>query len=107
MTKSHIEDSFECPKCGRLNAGFARCQTSGCGELRREFHGREAVVVEQIGPCVMSGAKTDVRLPNGDYLWAPYFLQYVEKGFLDERYHYTEAYFRIYPYARGRDKGVA
>jgi len=89
---AEIEDFFVCSKCGQRNGGFARCQTPGCGELRKEFRGFERVVVEQRGPCVLSGGATDIRLPNGDYLWASYFLEYLRKGWLDENFYYTEAY---------------
>ncbi len=103
MTKPSIENSFVCPKCGKRTGGFARCQTPGCGELRREFRGRERVVVGEVGPCVLSGARTDVRLPNGDYLWASYFLEFLEAGWLDESYSYTDAYYATHPHRRRDD----
>ena len=102
MTKSSIEEPFDCPKCGRRKSGFARCQTPGCGELRNEFRGRERVVVGEIGPCVLSGARTDVRLPNGDYLWASYFLEFLQAGWLDESYSYTDGYYATHPHRRRR-----
>ena len=102
MTESSIAESWKCPKCGRHNGGFARCQTSGCGEMRSEFRGRERVVVAETGPCVLSGARTDVRLPNGDYLWASYFLEFLQAGWLDEGYRYTDAYYSSHP-SRRRD----
>lgn len=101
MKANDIQEFFICPKCGRRNGGFARCQTPGCGELRMEFRGRESVIVEEIGPCALSGARTDVRLPNGDYLWAPYFLSFLQAGWLDSKFHYTEAYYETHPHQRG------
>lgn len=100
MEPIEIRGVFECPKCGRENLGFARCQTPGCRELRKEFCGRESVVVDEIGPCVLSGARADVRLPNGDYLWAPYFLAFLVWGWLDNSYCYTEAYYERHPEQR-------
>jgi len=100
MAATDIAEYFECPKCGRHNWGFARCQTPGCGALRREFCGREQVVVGEPGRCVLSGALTDVRLPNGDYLWAPYFLGFMQAGWLDEGFGYTNAYYVSHPHKR-------
>jgi hypothetical protein len=40
-----------------------------------------------------SGAPTDVRLPDGKYLWAPYFLDAVRAEWLDKDYRFTEKYF--------------
>src|SRR2546430_1226798 len=107
MTKSPIKQSFVCPKCGRLNAGFARCQTPGCGELWSELRGREAVVVEQFSHCVLSDALTDVKLPNGDYLWAPYFLDMLSNGMLDDEFAYTETWYAANPHIKRCDKNVA
>ena len=104
VSESSIEEFFECPKCGRQNWGFARCQTPGCGELRSEFRGREGVVVRDLGRCVLSGSWSDVRLPNGDYLWAPYFLVYVDDGWLDESYRYTDTYYASHPSRRRDDE---
>jgi hypothetical protein len=100
MAATDIEEYFECPKCGRRNGGFARCQTAGCGFLRKEFNGREAIVVGKIGRCVLSGALTDVRLPNGDYLSATYFLQFLEVEWLDASFGYTKAYYDTHPHKR-------
>jgi hypothetical protein len=100
MAEPNIDEYFECHKCGRHNFGVARCQSPGCGVLRKEFCGREAVVVEEVGRCVLSGALTDVRLPNGDYVWAPYFLGFLHAGWLDEGYAYTKAYYDAHPYKR-------
>ena len=105
MSEISIEDCFDCPKCGKRNCGFARCQTPGCGELRKEFRGREQLVAEELGVCVLSGARTDVRLPNGDYLWSSYFLHFLQAGWLDESFRYTETYYETHPYRR-RDKNV-
>lgn len=98
MNIESAEECFHCPKCGRQNFGFARCQTPGCGEWRADFRGREGVVVGQIGRCVLSGALTDVRLPNGDYLWAPYFLDFLQAGWLDQDFRYTQKYYEHHPH---------
>ncbi len=100
MEEIEIRDFFDCPKCGRPSLGFARCRTPGCGGLREGFRGRESVVVEETGRCVISGAWTDVRLPNGDYLWAPYFLAFLQWGWLDSGFCYTEAYYETHPRQR-------
>jgi hypothetical protein len=81
--------SGSCSRCGaNLYLGFARCRT--CGSLRPEFEPHAAVVSEFIGGCCASGAKTDVKLPTGDYLWAPYFLDMVTEGWLDASYAFTD-----------------
>jgi hypothetical protein len=84
----------------RLGRRESKRQTPGCGELRSEFRGRESLIVEEFGACNLSGARTDVRLPNGDYLWAPYFLRFLQTGWLDNGFHYTEAYYEAHPHKR-------
>ncbi|MBN1676200.1 MAG: hypothetical protein JXR37_34470 [Kiritimatiellae bacterium] len=83
----------ECPECGNpLSIGFARCTNPGCTRLRPEFEPHGAVVTSKSGPCMWSGKRTDVRLPDGKYLWAPYFLDAVRAGWLDNEYRFTEKY---------------
>jgi hypothetical protein len=90
-----------CGACGAdLERGLARCGC--CGAVRPEFRGHERVVVHQLGCCVESGAVSDVRLPNGDYIWAEYFLDFVAAGWLDELYNYSESCFRVRPDKRAR-----
>lgn len=77
-----------CERChATLYFGLARCRS--CGALRPEFEPHLSVVAEKIGACSLSGATSDVCLPNGEYLWAPYFLDMVAKGWLDEDYALT------------------
>ena|SRR6516164_9390341 len=80
--------STHCQRCQKvLYRGLARCRA--CGALRPEFESRATVVSEHIGACCRSGAKTDVRLPSGHYLWAPYFLDMLAEGWLDAKYELT------------------
>ena len=86
----------ECEKCkAPLYEGFARCPS--CGALREEFKGFENAVVLQKGPCWLSGAPTDVRLPNGDYFWAPYFIEYVEDGLINLDLSYSPKFYEKFP----------
>jgi hypothetical protein len=78
-----------CPGCGgQIGRGMARCKA--CGAVRPEFAAHWAVVSERRGCCTLSGAITDVRLPNGDFLWAPYFLDCLAAGWIDGGYAYTD-----------------
>lgn len=94
MTKSYEFTLLKtCPHCGlRLPIGFARCQDRGCGKLRPEFEPHARVVTERHGRCAWKGAPTDVRLPGGQYLWAPYFLDALRAGWLDADYRFTPQY---------------
>ena len=56
---------------------------SGCGVLREEFKDFADLVVQTKGYCYFSGAPTDVRLPNGNYVWAADFFDYLEKGLIN------------------------
>jgi hypothetical protein len=85
-----IFEFFDCPKCGRRNMGFARCQTPGCGTLREAFRGMECVVASDVGICERTGSLTDVRLPNGEYLRIVAFLEWLRDGWLDAEFQFTE-----------------
>jgi hypothetical protein len=86
-----------CATCGgQTGRGTARCKA--CGAIRAEFAAHSAVVAERRGCCTVSGAVTDVRLPNGDYLGAPYFLECLAAGWIDGGYSHTEQC----PWARRR-----
>ena len=77
-----------CERChATLYLGLARCRS--CGALRPEFEPHASVVSERVGACCLSGAECDVCLPNGEYLWAPYFLDMVAEGWLDNGYALT------------------
>jgi hypothetical protein len=79
-----------CVGCGDpLPLGLARCRNPGCLMLRPEFVPHAKVVGDVQGRCLWSKARTDVRLPNGDYLWAPYFLDAYRAGWIDASYAYT------------------
>jgi hypothetical protein len=86
-----ISEFFDCPKCGRRNMGFARCQRPGCGTLRQDFRGMERVVAPELGVCRRTGSLTDVRLPNGEYLHIVSFLEWLRAGWLDENFEFTES----------------
>src|SRR5688572_6392073 len=78
-----------CVRCdAALHLGLARCRS--CGALRPEFEPHAAVVSDQTGGCCVSGAETDVRLPTGHYLWAPYFLDMIAGSWLDANYALTD-----------------
>jgi hypothetical protein len=94
MPKSYeFTMSRECSHCGDLfSIGFARCDNPACCKIRPEFAKHEKVVAKDRGTCIWSGRNTDVRLPNGDWLWAPYFLDALRAGWLDANYQYTPQY---------------
>lgn len=83
----------ECAYCGeRFSIGYARCENPDCGKIRPELAKHETVVMGNRGICVWSGRNTDVRLPNGDWLWAPYFLDALRAGWITSDYRYTPQY---------------
>jgi len=83
----------ECVHCGeRFSIGYARCENPGCGRIRPELEKHGKVVMEGRGICVWSGRNTDIMLPNGDWLWAPYFLDAMRAGWIDAQYQYTVKY---------------
>ncbi|MCE9616524.1 MAG: hypothetical protein K8T26_19795 [Lentisphaerae bacterium] len=82
-----------CPHCGlNLSIAFARCQDRGCRKLRPEFEPHASVVTDRQGPCIWTGRPTDVCLPDGSGLWAPYFLDALRAGWLDNHYRFTDAF---------------
>jgi hypothetical protein len=98
--------AWVCEKCGAdVYDGFARCQNSGCRQIRPEFHGYESVLVEEQLLCVFCGGKTDVRLPNGDGIWAEYFLDFVRDGWIGPDLRYTAAFYDRHPTMRPGDHG--
>jgi hypothetical protein len=98
-----------CPYCKHVNyAGFARCQNKACGRVRPHYQKHETLVKplsDQKWFCYFSGAKTDVVLPNGDAIWAPDLLEYINKGWLDAKYQYTETFFAAHPSLKDKKHG--
>ena len=89
---------MKCPNCGCITyAGYARCENSKCQTILPPYQDHASVIVEEKGCCVMSGAPTDVKLPNGDYLWAPDLLEYLESGWIDQHYKYTQKFWDVHP----------
>ena len=71
--------STNCKACGAcLHQGLARCPQ--CRAIRIEFDGLEQFVSDQLGCCCLSGAVSDVRDENGNYYWAPYFIDRIRAG---------------------------
>lgn len=71
--------STHCELCKEpLHDGFARCPK--CRAIRKEFRGLEQFVTVQMGRCCLSGALSDVRDSDGNYYWAPYFIDRVQVG---------------------------
>jgi hypothetical protein len=98
MSRKRVALSITCHNCGKsLYAGFAHCQTASCRALRKEFAGYEKVVVKKRGACALSGAPTDVRLPNGDYIWAEDFLNMIHKGEITAELIYSEEFCKRFP----------
>ena len=90
-----------CTECATsIYAGFARCKT--CGTIRPEFIPHASVVADELNGCIFSGAETDVVLPNGDGIWAPYFLAMIDDNWLDSEYKYTAAAYDKVPTLRER-----
>jgi hypothetical protein len=78
-TGAEFTFSTYCRQCGaRLHPGFARCPM--CRAIREEFCGLERYVADQAGCCCLSGALSDVRDSDGQYYWAPYFIDRVRAG---------------------------
>jgi hypothetical protein len=91
MFKYHLPDN--CSYCGEpIYQGFARCQK--CGKVRPEFDEHNGLVKDNHQRCVFSGSETDVVLPNGQGIWAPYLFDLINRGYLDSQYGYTAKYFK-------------
>ena len=88
---SHCEEPFY--------EGFARCPS--CRALRKEFEEFAELVRPEYRACIFSGAETDVVLPCGDAVWAPYLFDLIEARWVDEGLCYTEEFFRQRPHLRG------
>ena len=89
----------KCNFCSEpIYQGFARCQK--CKKLRHEFEVHKNLVVNEKNGCVFSGAETDVVLPNGDGVWAPYLIELIDGGYLDTRYRYTDKFYEKHPHLR-------
>ena len=81
-TGAEFTFSQHCAGCGHeLRRGFARC--GNCGALRIEFAGLDRFVADEAGCCCFSGAETDVLGPDGNYYWAPYFIDRIRDGKID------------------------
>jgi hypothetical protein len=83
-----------------LYQGFARCPR--CRQVRPEFAQYLSVVSDAPTGCSFSGADTDVVLPNGDGIWAPYFFGFLDAGWLSSDLQYTEEFYRSHPDMRKR-----
>jgi hypothetical protein len=57
----------------------------------------EDAIVNETTVCIFSGAETDVQLPNGNGIWAPYFLAFIEEGLIGRDLRYTEAFYEKFP----------
>ena len=78
-TGAEFTFTSKCDQCGvSLRKGFARCPA--CRALRLEFAGWEHCVVDTPGACCLSGATANVLAPDGNYYWAPYFIDLVRAG---------------------------
>lgn len=80
-----------------MDLGLARCSEPDCLTLRTEFEQYESVVSPVLGHCCISGARTDVRLSNGKWLWAPYFIDFIRTGWLPEEIANSDRFFKAYP----------
>ena len=90
-----------CGKCGEsLYQGFARCLNPDCRAVRPEFLGFGRAIVNAKTACVFSGAETDVQLPNGDGVWAQYFLDFVDEGWIGPDLSYTPAFYAKHPQSK-------
>ena len=87
---------LDCPGCGAsVRNGFAKCRR--CGRVRPEFEPYTTLISEVENRCIFTGSLTDLVLPNGDAVWAPYFLDLIEQGLLSESFEYTDLYYREVP----------
>jgi hypothetical protein len=78
-TSAECTFSTHCVACrSRLPTGFARCPN--CRAIREEFVGLERYVTDEFGHCCLSGAMSDVKDSDGNYYWAPYFIDRVRAG---------------------------
>src|SRR5262245_30638220 len=88
--------NITCESCGKsIYDGFAKCPE--CGQIRAGFEAYQPIIQNAQSECVLSGAPTDVRLPNGDWIWAPYILGFFEAGWLTADFQYTEKFFLAHP----------
>jgi hypothetical protein len=88
-----------CDKCHRsIRGGFAKCHE--CGAVREEFREYANLIHDETAACIWSGAETDVVLPNGHAVWAPYLLDMIEAGWLDGSFGYTETAYQKHPHLR-------
>jgi hypothetical protein len=105
MKSGQITLPTHCGKCGTsLYEGFARCQNPACGAIREQFKDFERLIVPEKGHCLLSGAPADIRLPNGDYFWAPYFIDYLERGLINPDLSYSSKFYEKFPHLRGPEE---
>jgi hypothetical protein len=88
-----------CKNCGSIiYSGLAKCEK--CQQIKESYINHATIIADKKGFCAFSGAPTDVRLPNGHYIWAPYLLDFLNAGWLDENYFYTEEFYQHYPHLK-------
>ncbi len=93
----------QCGYCRQsLYQGFAKCHL--CGAIRPEFTEFKHVIRDKLACCEWSGADTDVVLPNGHPLWAPYLLAMLEAGWLDDSLKFTALAYEKHPQLRSTNR---
>ena len=55
---------------------------------------------KEVGYCILSGAETSYRLPNGDFIIEQYALEMRKNGQLDENMEFTDKWFAENPHLR-------
>ena len=68
--------------------------------MRPELKPHASLTRKEVGLCVLTGSETDLFLPNGDPIWAPYLLDMIDAGWVGDGYEYTEAFYVANPHIR-------
>lgn len=93
------------PSCGHdVSWGLAKCHEHDV--VRPQFRCLRTFITDEIRRCCFSGGLADVRLPNGDYVWAEYILPFIDPNWCDSDVdHSAEVFERYLQWYRGSRSG--
>jgi len=93
MLKGKLD--FNCPNCRKdLSPGLARCPN--CSEIRPILKPIRKLVSDEFGACAFSGGKSDIRFPNGDWMWAEYVVPLLDRDWAQSDVDYSEELYKRY-----------